>query len=307
MGCGGTLIAPDLVLTAAHCVVPLERMGSIDVAVGETYPSARHRYTVVRHARDPRYDGSNELMARYDLGLLQLSSPVAGVRPLPLASAVPSAGTRAEIVGHGRRRFFGLDLDDTPARFRKFDGRPLARATLNVISDASCRSYYARNRYKRDFFSADDMVCALDPASRPSSAAGAPWASACLGDSGGPLVAGGKLVGVVSWSEWCGLRHDPSVFARVPSLRSFVDAPVWAPHALEAPRVVVSGDRLECVPGAWDGASPEVVGAGWSVDGVPLRGESGTSIAARHGHAVRCAVIARNAGGESRTPESAAV
>ncbi len=107
------------------------------------------------------------------------------------------------------------------------------------------------------------MVCGLDPASRPSRAARAPWASVCVGDSGGPLVAGGKLVGVVSWSEWCGLRHDPSVFARVPALRAFVDAPVWAPRALEAPRVVASDARLECVPGTWDGPSPEIAGAVW--------------------------------------------
>ena len=84
-----------------------------------------------------------------------------------------------------------------------------------IVSDAACQDYYAHNRYKRDFFAAADMICSLDPRSRPSSSPGAPWTSVCMGDSGGPLVAGGKLVGVTSWSEWCGVRHDPAVFARV--------------------------------------------------------------------------------------------
>ncbi len=195
LSCGGTLVAPDRVLTAAHCLAPIETSGAITLTVGEDYPGGQLR-AVRRHARHPGFESmESELMARYDLAVLEFPEPVEGIEPLPLAESDPKAGAPATILGHGRRRFFGLDLEDTPARFRT-RGRPLVRGKQTIISDAASRKYYATNRYKRDFFASTDMICSLDPRSRPSRAAGAPWTSVCMGDSGGPLVSGGKLVGV---------------------------------------------------------------------------------------------------------------
>lgn len=50
--------------------------------------------------------------------------------------------------------------------------------------------------------------------------------SPCSGDSGGPLVdtGSGAIVGVTSWGlAGCGADGAPSVFARVGSLRNFID------------------------------------------------------------------------------------
>ena len=242
--------------------MPIEASPAITLTVGEDYPGGQLR-TVRRHARHPGFDSmDSELMARYDLAVLELAEPVKGIEPLPIAESDPKAGTPATILGHGRRRFFGLDLEDTPARYRSMQ-RPLVKGKQTIVSDAACKKYYATNRYKRDFFDSTDMICSLDPRSKPSSAAGAPWTSVCMGDSGGPLIAGGKLVGVTSWSEWCGLRHDPAVFARVSKLRDFIAAPVWAPYAPDAPTVRVEGRRLTCVAPAFEGEA-EVTGASWA-------------------------------------------
>jgi hypothetical protein len=305
MACGGTLIAPDRVATAAHCLVGIEGTGEIQLTLGEAFDKGT-KLKVKRHARHPRFKAlSGGLMTRYDVAVLELAEPVA-TTPLPVAEADPAVGAPATILGHGRRRWFGPDLDDVPERYRTFK-RPLVAGAQKVIGDRACKRYYARNRYKREFFAAEDMLCSLDPRSRPSRAAGVRWTSACAGDSGGPLVSGGKLVGVVAWGEWCGLRHDPAVFARVSRLRDFLlGEPVWAPVALGAPTATATDHRLHCSAPAYEGPA-KIEGVVWTMDGRPLPESEAPGLAGRQGHTYTCAVIASNAGGRSRSAPSAPV
>ena len=46
----------------------------------------------------------------------------------------------------------------------------------------------------------------------------------CQGDSGGPIVDDqGTVIGAVSWGTGCALAGFPGVYARVGSLRAFID------------------------------------------------------------------------------------
>ncbi|MFN9810719.1 MAG: S-layer homology domain-containing protein [Deltaproteobacteria bacterium] len=110
-GCGVTLIAPDLAVTAAHCVVDDPRDGR-NVSVTRTFamgfgtpgPSSRRvlaRGVLAQPAYYPdlasRTRASDPLA---DVAVLRLASPVTDIAPATIS--VPSAGCNARYVGYGR-------------------------------------------------------------------------------------------------------------------------------------------------------------------------------------------------------------
>lgn len=168
--CSGTLIAPDLVLSAAHCTAPRATYKIVD---GD--PKHPRLLDVRRLAAHPDFDAAAILAHRAtaDVALLQLAEPPHGRTPAP--TGVPSrplaAGNRFDVTG------IGVTV--------RGDGRSAGK-TLTAALAATGQPGTLQIRL-------------VDPSSNGGAGLGA-----CTGDSGAPVSEdqGGRpvVVGVVSWS-----------------------------------------------------------------------------------------------------------
>jgi hypothetical protein len=94
--CGGTLIAPTAVLTAAHCLTD-RRTAMAQLRVSD----ATRTLGVTAVVLHPKFD---EASMHYDAALLILDQPLDGVPTLSMADSSPRAGTTVSAAGWGKTR-----------------------------------------------------------------------------------------------------------------------------------------------------------------------------------------------------------
>lgn len=193
--CGGALVAPDRVLTAAHCISGYAP-SSVRVVAGRTdLRSSEGEELMVRQVWV--HPGYRSPIEGNDVAVLALDRAVPyGTVPLETDQGAYQAGTSATVLG------WGYTSERGPSS-------PVLRsAEIPLISDADCAATYRE-------FNSQAMVCAGDPLG---------GVDACYGDSGGPLVADGRLIGITSWGSGCARERTPGVFVRVASYASEIDA-----------------------------------------------------------------------------------
>ncbi len=120
--CTATLIAPDRVLTAAHCLFEASsgrrvNTGDIEFLAGWRIGRAEAIRGVRRVAIAPGFrmrSGQALSQVANDLAVLELDRPIrlTGLQPLPLASGSPAAGSAVAVVSYARDRAEAPSLQD---------------------------------------------------------------------------------------------------------------------------------------------------------------------------------------------------
>ena len=207
--CGASLIAPNVLLSAAHCA---GLFGYVEIGLHDlgSYTEDYEYFTIAEEVPHPNF---NEFTLDYDYMLMRLNG-VSSATPVELDNGEVSldSGMDAVVMGWGTTSYGGSTSD------------VLLEVEVDLYSQSECQAAYNGETIT------ERMVCAARDGK-----------DSCQGDSGGPIIdkVSGKQIGVVSWGYGCADESYPGVYAKVQDqidwINGYIDQWEDAPTISPAP------------------------------------------------------------------------
>ena len=216
--CGASLVAPNVLLSAAHCAGFFYQLG---VEIGRhdlnNYDEAYETFTIAEEVPHPSF---NPITLDYDYMMIRLDG-FSSAHPVELDIDLSlDAGLDAVVMGWGSTSSGGSTSS------------VLLEAEVDLVSQEQCKAAY------KDAAITDRMICAARDGR-----------DTCQGDSGGPIIdkSSGKQIGIISWGYGCADQQYPGVYANVQHqidwIKGYID--LWegvSPAPTPSPTTLICDD-----------------------------------------------------------------